>query len=173
MCLGTEEERAAGARADHWRFRPALEDVDDLRAWRVDCSNSRAPVSPSPPSLNLHEPPHADPSVVLLQSVELDTRDASTLFAPTGISIVLCAFELYVVVGSCARSRQADITFALQTAAALAAQVAPARPFEPTVHCLVLPSQVPADLREYFRFLDDELIVRCFGRSPPPPCRTD
>lgn len=38
-------------------------------------------------------------------------------------------------------------------------KLAPSRPFPPTLHVLVLPSQLPLDLRLNFRNLDEEFLV--------------
>jgi len=46
----------------------------------------------------------------------------------------------------------------LSVAMELSTSVAPARPFIPPVHTVVLPSQLPVDLRMSFRVLDEALL---------------
>lgn len=41
----------------------------------------------------------------------------------------------------------------------MSALIAPDRPFKPTVHIIILPSQIPLDLRMHFRDLDESQIV--------------
>lgn len=41
------------------------------------------------------------------------------------------------------------------------------RPFDPPVHALILPSKIPSDLKPYFRYLDEDEIVRSFPLLPP------
>jgi hypothetical protein len=85
-------------------------------------------------------------------------------------------WEIYIIVGSNARGRRKDIRLAINVALVgqtvildlvgcshilqeLSTRVAPSRPYAPTVHVLILPSQLPRDLRLNFRDLDESAIV--------------
>lgn len=47
-------------------------------------------------------------------------------------------------------------------------KLAPTRPYAPTVHALILPSQFPIDLRLTFRDLDEVNLVRWFLHVAAP-----
>ena len=92
------------------------------------------------------------------------------------VYIIDCIWELYVVVGRNARGHKRDIQCALNLALVglivllcfryahpvkeLSSRVASARPYAPTVHVLVFPTQLPRDFRLTFRDLDELTIVR-------------
>lgn len=84
---------------------------------------------------------------------------ASTV-TPDSVIVLDGALELFVLVGSEARARRTDILLAVHVAISIATAVDARRPFTPTVHILVLPSQLPLDLKAgHFRFLSDEHAV--------------
>jgi hypothetical protein len=94
-----------------------------------------------------------------------------------------CVFELFVLVSSGARGKRRDISLALSVATVcssssyfefvvgshvgqeLATRLAPVRPYTPTVHALILPSQIPIDLRIQFRDLDRFLVCHSSGNN--------
>lgn len=120
------------ARADFWRFRSVVDDCL-VRLYRV------------------HGP--AQPKVQLLNEVAAECIDPSAVFVLDG------TFELFVIVGAEARGQRTDIKTAISVAQQLAAQHATSQPFTPPVHVLILPSQVPLDVRVgHVRFMDDELL---------------
>jgi hypothetical protein len=68
--------------------------------------------------------------------------------------------ELFVVVGPEARARRTDILLAVHVAISISAAVDSKRPFAPPVHLVVLPSQLPLEVKAgFFRFVSDELVV--------------
>ncbi|KAI6110602.1 hypothetical protein EDD16DRAFT_1610736 [Pisolithus croceorrhizus] len=69
--------------------------------------------------------------------------------------VIDCCWEFFVVVGKRARGKRADITLAVDTAML----VAESRPLLPTVHVLILPTQLPLDMRLAFRNLDELALV--------------
>ena len=92
------------------------------------------------------------------------------------VYIIDCVWEIYIMVGCNARDHEADIEFALriasvgfnhsrcvlwftQSAQELSRRVSSERPFHPTVHVLLLPSQIPRDLRVNVRGLDEFALV--------------
>lgn len=87
-----------------------------------------------------------------------------------------CVFEFFVLVPSGARGKRRDINLALSVAMVClvlisgscsdqhlfqdaATRIASARPYTPTVHALILPSQLPLDLRVQFRDLEEAFLV--------------
>ena len=84
--------------------------------------------------------------------------------------VVDCIWELFVLVGRDARSKRLDIRLALSVAEALAKKASSSRPFTPTIHALVFPSKIPADLLLTFRELEESAFVGtlwlCMLRSP-------
>lgn len=64
-----------------------------------------------------------------------------------GVFILDTVWEMFVLVGGEARGKRGDIRLALEAAKALVSFVEPSRPFVPPIHVLVLPSQIPQDLR--------------------------
>ncbi|KAF8342133.1 uncharacterized protein EI90DRAFT_1304399 [Cantharellus anzutake] len=85
--------------------------------------------------------------------------DHGTVYVVDGI------LELFVIVGKDARSQRNDIRLALALAEGISSVTASERPFEAPVHVVVLPSQLPLDLRVgHTRFLDETLVNG--GTSP-------
>ncbi|KAG8911196.1 hypothetical protein FRC01_005851, partial [Tulasnella sp. 417] len=120
------------ARADFWRFRNVVDDCL-VRLYRVHSASQ--------------------PKVQLLNEVAAECIDPSAVFVLDG------TFELFVIVGAEARNQRADIKTAISVAQQLAEQHATNQPFTPPVHVLILPSQVPLDVRVgHVRFMDDELL---------------
>lgn len=97
---------------------------------------------------------------------------------PTAVFILDCVWELFVLVGREARGKRRDIRLAVSVAMVcstvlptlidfiscfkfqeLSARVATDRPYSPTIHVLVMPTQLPLDLRLNFRDLDEALLV--------------
>ncbi|TFY70991.1 hypothetical protein EVG20_g2016 [Dentipellis fragilis] len=119
------------AQADYWKWRPATENTT-TRLWRIDASKDdfATPIS------TFFEEPDVQASVY----------------------VVDCIWELFVVVGKAARSNRQNIRIALATALEVSKFSAPARPFSPNVHVLVLPSQIPADLRLHRRDIDEAVL---------------
>ncbi|KAJ7251553.1 hypothetical protein B0H12DRAFT_1234182 [Mycena haematopus] len=115
------------AKADYWRWRPSV--AYTPRIWCADASqkNTISPVQ----SFRQEQTPHI--SVYILD----------------------CVFEFFVLIPSGARGKRRDIRLALSTAMDAADRLASARPFTPTVHTLILPSQIPIDLRIQFRDLEE------------------
>jgi len=129
MILGDDTH----AMADFWKYRSAFGEVCDVNLYRVDSS--------------------ADPPISQLSEVAAESIDPSALFVLDGV------FEMYVIVGTDARGSRHDIRLAISAAQELAALHAPERPFDPPVHILILPSQIPLDLRVgHTRFMDDYLL---------------
>ncbi|RPD78315.1 hypothetical protein L226DRAFT_567972 [Lentinus tigrinus ALCF2SS1-7] len=119
------------AKADYWKWRPAALIVDP-RAWIVDAAHSEVvrPIAgfPSHPEFS------------------------------QAVFLVDCVWELFVVIGSEARGRRLEIRLALHVAHALAAKASSTRPFTPTVHALIFPTQIPTDLLLTFRELDESTL---------------
>ncbi|THV02373.1 hypothetical protein K435DRAFT_351754 [Dendrothele bispora CBS 962.96] len=116
------------AQAHYWKWRPAAADIE-TRVWRVDVNRAKDAVI----------------SVPFLRSNEIVRN----------VFIIDCVWELFVLVGRKARGNRDDIRLALSVATQYAAHVASRRPFKPPVHVVVLPSQLPSDLRLHFRELDE------------------
>ncbi|KAG8894466.1 hypothetical protein FRB99_001247 [Tulasnella sp. 403] len=120
------------AMADFWRFRSAANDCAAV-LYRVDSDQS--------------------PPVQRLNEVAAECLEPGAVFVLDG------TFEVFVIVGADARGYRKDIRLAISVAQQLAALQAAKRPFTPPVHVLILPSQVPMDLRVgHVRFLDEELL---------------
>jgi len=66
--------------------------------------------------------------------------------------------SFFVVVGSQARAQRQNIRLALHVASELVKRVAVQKPYAPSIHVVVLPSQVPLDLKLHFRELDESLV---------------
>ncbi|TFK73967.1 hypothetical protein BDN72DRAFT_875452 [Pluteus cervinus] len=128
MILGDDDI----GRAEHWRWRRSAS-VGDPRIWRVDAA--RGPDSVFP-----------------VVSVWTESSPYS------GVHIFDCIWEYFVLIHEEARESRDDIRLALSVATELSKTVAPARPFVPPVHVIVLPSQLPLDLRLCFRDLDETLL---------------
>ncbi|KAI0305774.1 hypothetical protein B0F90DRAFT_1948159 [Multifurca ochricompacta] len=141
------------ANADYWKWRPNSEGIVP-RIWRVNASS--APPLVSVPAFSTQ--PNVNLSVYLVD----------------------CIWELFVLVGTAARSSRQDIRLALFTARVrrlfyytynpftylqdLSSRNAARRPFTPPVHVLILPSKLPLDFRLHFRDLDEEYM----NGTPPP-----
>jgi hypothetical protein len=89
-----------------------------------------------------------------------------------------CIWELFIYVGTEARDKRADIKLALAVAKVLngppgfricilsiskdiASGLAEQRPYTPTIHVLILPSQIPLDLQHHFRDLEETMVRLC------------
>ncbi|KAF9263290.1 hypothetical protein L218DRAFT_973111 [Marasmius fiardii PR-910] len=119
------------ATADYWKWKRDSSDVE-LHIWRVDTSNPNLPVT----------------------TVEsLKTEDARNY-----VHILDCVWEYFVVVGRSARGKRADIRLGLTVATELSLRVRNQRPYTPTIHTLVFPTQIPLDLKAHFRELDESSL---------------
>ncbi|KAH9858402.1 hypothetical protein C2E23DRAFT_864363 [Lenzites betulinus] len=125
MILGEGEH----AKADYWQWRASAPSIDP-RIWVVDLNKPKGDIVRLIPALPEH--PEFGHSVYLLD----------------------CIWELFVLVGSEARGRRSEIRLALNIADALAREASSTRPFTPTVHALIFPTQIPADLLLTFRELE-------------------
>ncbi|KAJ6499178.1 hypothetical protein C8R45DRAFT_1126495 [Mycena sanguinolenta] len=123
-------DAAEYAKADYWRWRPSV--TFTPRIWCADASQKNA-ISPVQ-SFRQEQAPH------------------------TSVYILDCVFEFFVLIPSGARGKRRDIRLALSAAMDAADRLASARPFTPTVHTLILPSQIPIDLRLQFRDLEEVLF---------------
>ncbi|KAG8863336.1 hypothetical protein FRB96_008828 [Tulasnella sp. 330] len=95
----------------------------------------------------------ADAPVQRLDEVAAESIDPSAVFVLDGV------FEVFVIVGADARQQRQDIHLGLSVARQLGTHHAPMLPFDPPVHVLILPSQVPLDLRVgHVRYMDDYLL---------------
>ncbi|KAG1870181.1 hypothetical protein DFJ58DRAFT_42596 [Suillus subalutaceus] len=120
------------AKADYWRFRNASA-PSDPRCWIVDATVEGDPIR-----------------AVALISAETILQQS--------VYIIDCSLEFFVLVGKNARSKRTDISLAIQTVMAMAKRVAISKPFYPTVHVLVIPTQLPLDMRHAFRDLDESQV---------------
>ncbi|KAL6308234.1 hypothetical protein BKA93DRAFT_766050 [Sparassis latifolia] len=130
MILGEGEY----AKADYWKWRPSAPAIYP-RLWAVDAGNGSGAIC-----------------AISSFCYEVVVHDS--------VFIVDCVWELYVLVGSEARGKRQDIRLALSTAQAMSTKIASSRPFAPTVHVIILPTQIPTDLRLNFRDLD-EMELNC------------
>ncbi|ETW80802.1 hypothetical protein HETIRDRAFT_476500 [Heterobasidion irregulare TC 32-1] len=121
------------ANADYWKWRPSTTADCVPRIWRVD---------------------GADATV----AVNLVLNLPSESVFKASIYIIDCVWEFFVLVGKDARSSRRNIRAALSCAMDMSRLTASTRPFAPTVHVLVLPSQLPSDLRLHFRDIDEDTI---------------
>ncbi|KAH7924624.1 hypothetical protein BV22DRAFT_1034934 [Leucogyrophana mollusca] len=120
------------AKADYWKWRSSSPSADP-RCWVVDVVQVDEPIrSVSPLS-----------SGTLLQG---------------SVYIVDCVWEFFVLVGKEARAQRQNIKLAVQTVMEMSKRVAMSKPFTPTVHVLVFPTQLPLDLRLAFRDFDEAKI---------------
>ncbi|KAF9066151.1 hypothetical protein BDP27DRAFT_1331038 [Rhodocollybia butyracea] len=78
--------------------------------------------------------------------------------APMAVYLIDCIWEFFILVGSEARAQRQNIRTALHCASALAKRVCQQRPHDPPIHVVVLPSQMPLDLKMHFRELDESLL---------------
>ncbi|KAI0266864.1 hypothetical protein BC834DRAFT_873918 [Gloeopeniophorella convolvens] len=125
------------ASADYWKWRPNF--ISELpRVWRIDAVST--PHFASVPSFS------------------------GELNVDLSVYLIDCIWEVFVLVGTKARASRQDIALAVFLAKELASRNAAQRPFAPPVHVIILPSQLPSDLRLHFRDLDEEHVN---GRAPP------
>ncbi|KAF7321656.1 hypothetical protein MKEN_00686800 [Mycena kentingensis (nom. inval.)] len=89
-----------------------------------------------------------------LWSIDVN-RQQAIQNAESTIFVLDCVFELFVLVPSAARGKRYDIRLGLSVTQNAAKSLSSIRPFTPTVHVLVLPSQIPVDVRAQFRELED------------------
>ncbi|KAH7888406.1 hypothetical protein F5I97DRAFT_2002417 [Phlebopus sp. FC_14] len=120
------------AKADYWKWRSTAV-PSEPRCWIVDLGNSGAPVRSVP------------------------TLSAETMLQ-NFVYIVDCSWEFFVLVGKHARAKRSDIMLAVNTVMAMSKHVATSKPFSPTVHVLVIPTQLPLDMRLAFRALDESTL---------------
>ncbi|KAG7446222.1 uncharacterized protein BT62DRAFT_104514 [Guyanagaster necrorhizus] len=116
------------AQADYWKWRSSSPHIDP-RIWHVKATRGE--------------------DAVLRISSFIQQSPKTSVF------VVDCVWELFVLVGQDARIQRQNIRLAISVAQSLAKRVADDRPYLPTVHVLILPSQIPLDLRLHFRDLDE------------------
>ncbi|PBK91545.1 hypothetical protein ARMGADRAFT_1013942 [Armillaria gallica] len=116
------------AQADYWKWRSSASHIEP-RIWHVNATRSEDAVS----------------------RISSFTQQSPT----ASVFVVDCVWELFVLVGQDARTQRQNIRLAISVAQSLAKLVADDRPYQPTVHVLILPSQIPLDLRLHFRDLDE------------------
>lgn len=116
------------AQADYWKWRSSAAHIEP-RIWHVNAT-------------------HRSDAVARIFSF---TQQSPTI----SVFVVDCVWELFVLVGQSARTQRQNIRLAISVAQSLAKLVADDRPYQPTVHVLILPSQIPLDLRLHFRDLDE------------------
>ncbi|KAF9230886.1 hypothetical protein BU15DRAFT_91029 [Melanogaster broomeanus] len=122
----------AYARADYWRWRSSSV-PSEPRCWVVDVADSDAPIRVIP--------------VLSAETVQQES-----------VYIIDCIWEFFVLVGKDARAKRPDITLAIHTAMAMTSLLAGSKPFLPTVHVLIVPTQLPLDMRHAFRDLDEPTL---------------
>ncbi|KAK0212784.1 hypothetical protein DFS33DRAFT_1377248 [Desarmillaria ectypa] len=116
------------AQADYWKWRSSASHIDP-RIWHVNATRGEDAVS----------------------RISSFTQQSPK----TSVFVVDCVWELFVLVGQDARTQRHNIRLAISVAQSLAQLVADDRPYQPTVHVLILPSQIPLDLHLHFRDLDE------------------
>ncbi|KAG9094921.1 hypothetical protein FRC06_010332 [Ceratobasidium sp. 370] len=119
------------ANADYWKYRALLgRAAVRPRMFCIDAKDKKQPAS-------------------ILDSA----------LTPDSIVVLDGIFELFVLVGPEARARRTDILLGVHVAISIVSAMETQRPFTLPVHLVVLPSQMPLDLRAgYFRFLEDERV---------------
>ncbi|KAL0575053.1 hypothetical protein V5O48_006898 [Marasmius crinis-equi] len=117
--------------ADYWRWKRESTDTE-THIWRIDTSDSKAPVT----------------------AVDSLGTDEAQNF----VHILDCVWEYFVVVGHAARAKRTDIRLGLAVATEMSSRVRHQRPYTPTVHTLVFPTQIPVDVSAHFRELDESLL---------------
>ncbi|KAH9830829.1 uncharacterized protein C8Q71DRAFT_716327 [Rhodofomes roseus] len=120
------------AKADYWKWKASSPSIHP-RVWSVDATKGAEAIQPVPAFADHPEFHHL-------------------------VHLVDCVWEFFIVVGSEARGKRSDIRLALAIAAKLSDMTAPSRPFAPAVHALILPSQLPTDLRLHFRDLNEDAV---------------
>ncbi|KAJ6500014.1 hypothetical protein C8R47DRAFT_1110051 [Mycena vitilis] len=123
-------DEAEYAKADYWKWRSSIS--VSPRIWSVDAGRKNI--------------------LSLVQSFRQEHSPSTSVY------IMDCVFEFFVLVPADARGKRRDIRLALSVAMDAATRLAPARPYTPTVHALILPSQLPVDLRIQFRDLEDVFL---------------
>ncbi|KAF9474543.1 hypothetical protein BDN70DRAFT_815514 [Pholiota conissans] len=118
------------AKADYWKWRKSFSGGIDPVIWRVDPDNLKSALQP-------------------VQFISLESQLHQSVY------VINCVWELFVFVGKDARSARRRIRFALDIASKISKEVAPSRPYAPTVHALALPSRIPLDLRLGIRDFDE------------------
>ncbi|KJA28999.1 hypothetical protein HYPSUDRAFT_128486 [Hypholoma sublateritium FD-334 SS-4] len=127
MMLGDEDF----ARADYWKWRKIFSGIPDPMIWRVEPDTT------------------TQQAMIPVEFISLDKCLQASIY------IINCVWELFVLVGKEARSSKRAIQLALDTATKISQEVSSSRPYPPTVHVLVLPSQIPLDLRLGVRDFDE------------------
>jgi hypothetical protein len=122
--------------------------------------------------------------VPFTNSLELVSKDffgflavSRDRFSDMHLVVVDCVWEFFVLVAKDARAKRPEIQLAISVASVcqpshlssfvtinvswqrLSTHVAESRPYRPTVHVLVLPSQLPLEFRLNFRDIDEALLV--------------
>ncbi|KAJ7780539.1 hypothetical protein DFH07DRAFT_433564 [Mycena maculata] len=124
-------EEANYAKAHYWKWRSST--AFTPRIWSVDAIR-KTPISPV---YSFYEEESPQTSVYILD----------------------CVFEFFVLVPSGARGKRRDINLALSVSRDVATRLGSARPYTPTVHALILPSQIPIDIRIQFRDLEEVFLA--------------
>ncbi|KAF9469993.1 hypothetical protein BDZ94DRAFT_1303627 [Collybia nuda] len=119
------------ANADYWKWRKSSL-VIDPHIWRVNAT--------------------PDVPILPVNSFSEEREICSSVY------IIDCIWELYILVGRDARNQKHSIMLALKITSELSLRVAPERPFTPTVHILLLPTQLPRDLRANLRGLNEQSL---------------
>ncbi|KAF9565525.1 hypothetical protein CPC08DRAFT_815295 [Agrocybe pediades] len=125
MMLGNEEY----AKADYWRWRRTTIDTDP-KIWRVEADDGNHSITP-------------------ITFISIEPTLQKSVYA------VNFTWEFFVIVGKEARANKHSIKLAIDIVLKMASTVAPQRPYFPTVHVLIVPSQIPLDLRLGTRDLDE------------------
>ncbi|PFH50904.1 hypothetical protein AMATHDRAFT_75292 [Amanita thiersii Skay4041] len=128
MILGGEDF----ANADYWKWR-RIAPTPDPRVWRVESNRG-------------------EDSICFVSSFASEKNLSESVY------VIDCIWEFFVLVGKQARGHRQNIRLGLDIALNLSKKVSAYRPFPPTVHVLVLPSQLPLDLRLNFRDLNEGLL---------------
>jgi hypothetical protein len=119
------------ARADYWRFRPTTDARP--RAWRIDAQSGKNAAYPLP----------------------IFSEDT---YSQSGIFLLDCVWEFYVLVGEDARDMRQDIRLAIQIGQQMCCRLSQSRPYTPNLHVLVLPSRIPVDLPMHFKQFNEVFL---------------
>lgn len=125
------------AHAHYWKYRSTS--TDQPRAWRIDAQSGKNAAYP-------------------LAKFTEETFDQS------GVFLLDCVWELYVIVGMEARSSRQDIRLAIDIGKTMGTQLSALRPYTPNLHVIVLPSRVPIDLPMHFR----QPVLSALQTDAPP-----
>ncbi|KAF8515440.1 hypothetical protein JB92DRAFT_2914786 [Gautieria morchelliformis] len=120
------------ANADHWKFKGQLDRLG-ARIHIIDCNKVKSPVQ-------------------ALSSVSARDLPDDSVF------VFDCSFEVFVVVHPNARGKRTDIQLGLIVAENISMTAAAKRPFDPPIHVVILPSQLPKELRACIRLCDEEKL---------------